>query len=127
MFGLLSIISLFFTCWSVFSKAKTTQVLIRFQASYHQNGAAIGARATPPIAGNGFEVSVVGVQESSVATDDLHSAPISFFTSTDTGITTNRFSQDLELIDMELPTALVRTCLSMHSVCAISALYPHIY
>ncbi len=41
------------------------------------------------------------------------SAPMSFFTSTDTGTTTNRFSQDLELVDMELPTALIRTCLSM--------------
>lgn len=40
------------------------------------------------------------------------SAPMSFFSSTDTGITTNRFSQDLELIDMELPVALIRTMLS---------------
>ena len=39
---------------------------------------------------------------------------MSFFTSTDTGTTTNRFSQDLELVDMELPTALIRTCLSMY-------------
>ena len=45
--------------------------------------------------------------------DDSLSAPMSFFTSTDTGTTTNRFSQDLELVDMELPTALIRTCLSM--------------
>lgn len=30
---------------------------------------------------------------------------MAFFTTTDTGTTTNRFSQDLELIDMELPTA----------------------
>ncbi|KAH7074750.1 P-loop containing nucleoside triphosphate hydrolase protein [Paraphoma chrysanthemicola] len=38
-------------------------------------------------------------------------APMSFFTTTDTGITTNRFSQDLELIDMELPVALIRTAM----------------
>ncbi|KAF2106756.1 P-loop containing nucleoside triphosphate hydrolase protein [Lophiotrema nucula] len=38
-------------------------------------------------------------------------APMSFFASTDTGITTNRFSQDLELIDMELPVALIRTAM----------------
>ena len=30
-------------------------------------------------------------------------APMSFFTTTDTGITLNRFSQDLQLVDMELP------------------------
>ncbi|KAF2028411.1 P-loop containing nucleoside triphosphate hydrolase protein [Setomelanomma holmii] len=38
-------------------------------------------------------------------------APMSFFATTDTGITTNRFSQDLELIDMELPVALIRTAM----------------
>ena len=38
-------------------------------------------------------------------------APMSFFSTTDTGITTNRFSQDLELIDMELPVALIRTAM----------------
>lgn len=37
---------------------------------------------------------------------------MTFFATTDTGITTNRFSQDLELIDMELPLALIQTMLS---------------
>lgn len=36
-------------------------------------------------------------------------APISFFSSVDTGVTTNRFSQDILLIDSELPTALLET------------------
>lgn len=40
---------------------------------------------------------------------DNHSAPISFFVTTDTGVTLNRFSQDLQLIDMELPVAALNT------------------
>ncbi|KAL2069425.1 hypothetical protein VTL71DRAFT_14104 [Oculimacula yallundae] len=34
-------------------------------------------------------------------------APLSFFASTDTGVTTNRFSQDMSVVDGELPFALV--------------------
>ncbi|KAL2067058.1 hypothetical protein VTL71DRAFT_1482 [Oculimacula yallundae] len=40
-------------------------------------------------------------------------APLSFFTRTDTGITTNRFSQDMTIIDTELPYSLVDFCFSM--------------
>jgi len=36
-------------------------------------------------------------------------APLRFFTSTDTGVVTNLFSQDLNLIDTELPNALLNT------------------
>ncbi len=38
---------------------------------------------------------------------------MSFFATTDTGITLNRFSQDLQLIDMELPVAALNTFASM--------------
>jgi ABC-type multidrug transport system fused ATPase/permease subunit len=37
------------------------------------------------------------------------SAPMSFFVNTDSGETINRFSQDLQLIDMELPTSALNT------------------
>ncbi|KAK3331678.1 putative ABC multidrug transporter [Cercophora scortea] len=37
----------------------------------------------------------------------LIGAPLSFFTGTDTGVITNLFSQDLNLIDTELPNALL--------------------
>lgn len=40
---------------------------------------------------------------------DTFSAPMSFFASTDSGVTMNRFSQDLQLIDMELPIAALNT------------------
>lgn len=37
---------------------------------------------------------------------------MSFFAKTDTGVTLNRFSQDLELIDMELPLSVINTVIS---------------
>ncbi|KAH7329994.1 putative ATP-binding cassette transporter [Rhexocercosporidium sp. MPI-PUGE-AT-0058] len=40
-------------------------------------------------------------------------APLSFFTKTDTGITTNRFSQDMTIIDTELPYSLIDFCFAM--------------
>ncbi|KAJ5157847.1 uncharacterized protein N7482_008947 [Penicillium canariense] len=40
-------------------------------------------------------------------------APLSFFQKTDTGLTINRFSQDLELIDMDLPIQAVNTNISL--------------
>jgi ABC-type multidrug transport system fused ATPase/permease subunit len=36
-------------------------------------------------------------------------APLRFFTKTDTGVVTNLFSQDLNLVDTELPQALLST------------------
>ena len=40
--------------------------------------------------------------------DTVINAPLSFFTSTDAGKTINRFSQDMNLIDMELPMAFIQ-------------------
>lgn len=51
-------------------------------------------------------------------------APLRFFTTTDTGVVTNYFSQDMTLIDGELPTALlnitldIAICLGMAAVVA---------
>ncbi|KAF7914004.1 uncharacterized protein EAF01_000410 [Botrytis porri] len=44
--------------------------------------------------------------------DSVMGAPLSFFTATDTGTTTNRFSQDMTIIDGDLPYALVDLSLS---------------
>ncbi|KAL5364489.1 P-loop containing nucleoside triphosphate hydrolase protein [Aspergillus floccosus] len=43
------------------------------------------------------------------ALSTLIRAPLSFFTNTDTGVVTNLFSQDLNLIDTELPEATLNT------------------
>lgn len=47
------------------------------------------------------------------------SAPMSFFVKTDSGVTLNRFSQDLQLIDMELPTAALNTFASKQRIFTI--------
>lgn len=47
----------------------------------------------------------------------LIQAPLGFFTKADTGVVTNLFSQDLNLVDTELPNALLNTlfCVSRKS------------
>ncbi|RAK71485.1 P-loop containing nucleoside triphosphate hydrolase protein [Aspergillus fijiensis CBS 313.89] len=45
-------------------------------------------------------------------------SPMSFFHTTDVGHTTNRFSQDLQLIDMELPLAVLNTILTFFTCVA---------
>ncbi|RPA78129.1 putative ABC multidrug transporter [Ascobolus immersus RN42] len=58
----------------------------------------------------------------------LH-APMSFFATTDTGVTINRFSQDLQLIDMELPVAALNTfatfvlCIAQMALIAVASVY----
>ncbi|KAJ5901474.1 hypothetical protein N7495_002002 [Penicillium taxi] len=45
----------------------------------------------------------------------LHSvmnAPVAFFSRTDVGVTTNRFSQDMSVVDTELPFAFVDLCVN---------------
>ncbi|KAI1421564.1 putative ABC multidrug transporter [Xylaria sp. FL1777] len=62
----------------------------------------------------GISIFVVSVRRTgaNVHRDALRTlvrAPLSFFTTTDTGVVTNLFSQDLSLIDTELPNALLTT------------------
>jgi ABC-type multidrug transport system fused ATPase/permease subunit len=48
------------------------------------------------------------------------SAPLSFFSKTDIGVTTNRFSQDMSIIDVELPFTLVDLVINL-SVLVVGA------
>ena len=56
-------------------------------------------------------------------------APLSFFSTTDTGVTLNRFSQDLQLIDMDLPIAALNfftafvLCIAQIVLIGISSVY----
>jgi ATP-binding cassette subfamily C (CFTR/MRP) protein 1 len=57
------------------------------------------------------------------------SAPMSFFSTTDTGETVNRFSQDLMLIDMELPVSALNTfatfvlCIAQMILIGVASVY----
>ncbi|GKU10283.1 unnamed protein product [Fusarium langsethiae] len=53
-----------------------------------------------PLSGNNFHQSLLNT---------VLNAPMSFFAATDTGATINRFSQDLQLIDMDLPLSALNT------------------
>ncbi|KAJ0120451.1 hypothetical protein J7T55_015178 [Diaporthe amygdali] len=62
-----------------------------------------------------FIVSVkrAGANLHQQALQTLIQAPLGFFTRTDTGVVTNLFSQDLNLIDTELPDSLLNTLFSV--------------
>ncbi|KAB5511355.1 P-loop containing nucleoside triphosphate hydrolase protein [Coniochaeta sp. 2T2.1] len=57
------------------------------------------------------------------------SAPMSFFVNTDSGVTLNRFSQDLMLVDMELPIAALNTfatfvlCIAQMALIGVGTIY----
>lgn len=56
-------------------------------------------------------IASTGAQLHKRILDTVAAAPLSFFSTTDKGITTNRFSQDLQIIDTELPLNLLNTIL----------------
>ncbi|KAL5086662.1 hypothetical protein Trisim1_008747 [Trichoderma cf. simile WF8] len=54
-------------------------------------------------------VPVTSIKLHKLLLDKVMSAPLSFFVTTDTGVTVNRFSQDMSLLDNRLPAAMVQT------------------
>lgn len=66
----------------------------------------------------GIAIFITSVSEAgaNIHRNALHTlirAPLTFFTTTDTGVITNLFSQDLNLIDTELPEATINTLVSL--------------
>lgn len=74
-------------------------------------------------------IQVSGAKLHKEALSTVVNAPLKFFTSTDTGVVTNLFSQDMNLIDGELPLAFINlsnrlfTSLGMAAVIATSSPY----
>ncbi|KAI1382741.1 P-loop containing nucleoside triphosphate hydrolase protein [Hypoxylon trugodes] len=72
-------------------------------------------------------IQVSGARLHKEALKTVINAPLSFFTTTDTGVTTNLFSQDMTLIDGELPQSCLNLivlsfqCLGMAAVIATSS------
>ncbi|VUC23771.1 unnamed protein product [Clonostachys rosea] len=76
-----------------------------------------------------FPLSASSIRLHDIQLEALMSATMTFFSNTDTGVTTNRFSQDLSLVDSELPLALidmveyVYNCLYKIVLIAIATVY----
>ncbi|KAH7411054.1 P-loop containing nucleoside triphosphate hydrolase protein [Cadophora sp. MPI-SDFR-AT-0126] len=74
-------------------------------------------------------IQVSGSRIHKEALSTVINAPLKFFTTTDTGVVTNLFSQDLTLIDGSLPMALLNTsvvfaeCIGVAAVIATSSPY----
>lgn len=51
----------------------------------------------------------------------IHTAPLRFFSTTDTGVITNMFSQDMTLIDHELPIAVTNLALDICNALGMAA------
>ncbi|KAK9417306.1 putative ABC transporter,multidrug resistance associated protein [Seiridium unicorne] len=54
-------------------------------------------------------VPITSIKLHQLLLDRVMSAPLSFFSSTDDGVTVNRFSQDMFLLDTKLPAAMAQT------------------
>ncbi|KAM3077467.1 hypothetical protein ACMFMG_006808 [Clarireedia jacksonii] len=56
-----------------------------------------------------------------ILTAAMH-APLTFFATTDSGVTLNRFSQDMQLVDLTLPSALINTAFQIGASIAMGIL-----
>ncbi|KAJ6439743.1 protein related to tpa inducible protein [Purpureocillium lavendulum] len=86
-------------------------------------------------AGNGITtlismITFAGTELHRRALGTVVAAPLRFFTTTDSGVVTNLFSQDLTLIDGDLPTAFTNVTLDLADMvgmaCVIAAASPYL-
>lgn len=84
--------------WGVYAAFQIIALLLLFAAAYHTFIRVITR------AGSFLHASLL---------KSMMEAPLSFFSSTDNGITINRFSQDLQFVDNELPLALLTLLLTI--------------
>ena len=75
-------------------------------------------------------ITFAGTELHRRALNTVVAAPLSFFTTTDAGVVTNLFSQDLTLIDGDLPTAFTNVTLDLADMigmaCVIAAASPYL-
>ncbi|KAH0437123.1 ABC multidrug transporter [Colletotrichum camelliae] len=74
---------------------------------------ALGSLIAEAILGLLVIIRISGANLHKDALRAVFAAPLSYFTTTDTGVLTNLFSQDMTLIDGELPQALTNTSLQV--------------
>ena len=87
---------------------------------------ALSGAAVISLLGGAWQFFIVTITKSglffhSLLVNTVSRAPMSFFSTVDNGITINRFSQDLQLIDMELPSSALSLVLTV-SICIAQAI-----
>ncbi|KAF4630786.1 hypothetical protein G7Y89_g7350 [Cudoniella acicularis] len=117
--------------WWAEDNAKTPNEHLKYYLGIY---GLIGALALISLMAAGWEMVVEMVPRSGehfhwVLLKTVLNSPMSFFSTTDSGETLNRFSQDLQLIDMDLPLAALNTfatfilCIAQIVIIGVSSIY----
>ncbi|KAH7091601.1 P-loop containing nucleoside triphosphate hydrolase protein [Paraphoma chrysanthemicola] len=127
IFGI-SFPSIWVKLWAEYNEKHPNQRLDFYLGVY----AALGAASFIFLGISCWQLIITMVPRSGVSfhkrlLDTVLGSPMSFFSTVDTGVTLNRFSQDLMLIDMELPVAALNTfatfmlCIAQMVLIAVAA------
>ncbi|GKT46470.1 ABC transporter ecdL [Colletotrichum spaethianum] len=110
--------------WAESNETRPNQDLGKWLGVY----AALGVGSGVSVLFGMWQLFIVIINKSGVyfhgaLLDTTSRAPMSFHSSVDSGITVNRFSQDLQLIDMELPSAALGLAIGLHTYLPRNKLY----